>query len=192
MEIAFRPLERGDLPAFARWLADAEVSRWWPDRNDLASLEAAYGPCIDGGDPTQVFVVVVNGIDAGIAERYLVADNPDWGSSLLAAVPDLADVPAAGMDYLIGVSHLRGRGVGTAMVAAFAARALADLPVDLMVVSVQQDNRASWRALERAGFQRVWAGRLEHPDPSDAGPAYVLVHPVDVLTGRSGWAPPAE
>ncbi|HWB36124.1 MAG TPA: hypothetical protein VHA75_08875 [Rugosimonospora sp.] len=37
----------------------------------------------------------------------------------------------------------------------------------------QLANVASWRALERAGFSRLWAGQLDSDDPADAGPAYV-------------------
>jgi aminoglycoside 6'-N-acetyltransferase len=40
-------------------------------------------------------------------------------------------------------------------------------------VAVQQENPASWRALEGAGFQRVWAGMLDSDDPSDQGPSYL-------------------
>ncbi len=44
-----------------------------------------------------------------------------------------------------------------------------------MAVAVQQDNRRSWRALEKAGYSRVFAGMIESDDPSDAGPSYLYV-----------------
>ena len=47
--------------------------------------------------------------------------------------------------------------------------------IDWIVVSMQQANRNSWRALERVGFKRRWAGLLDSPDPSDAGPTFVYV-----------------
>ena len=47
--------------------------------------------------------------------------------------------------------------------------------VGAVVVDVQQANRPSWRALEKAGFHRVFAGTIDSDDPSDAGPAYVYV-----------------
>ena len=46
-----------------------------------------------------------------------------------------------------------------------------------VVVAVQRDNPASWRALERSGFERVWEGNLLSDDPSDQGPAYIYVMP---------------
>jgi len=39
----------------------------------------------------------------------------------------------------------------------------------LVAVAVLQDNIASWRALEKAGYRRCWAGELA----SDEGPMYL-------------------
>ena len=47
--------------------------------------------------------------------------------------------------------------------------------VQLVVAAVQQANRRSWRALEKVGFRRVWAGEIVSDDPSDEGPNYVYV-----------------
>ena len=73
---------------------------------------------------------------------------------------------AAGIDYLIGVETETGRGLGPQMIAALVADCWATRPdIEAVVVDVLQDNRASWRALERAGFQRVWEGTLDSDDP---------------------------
>jgi aminoglycoside 6'-N-acetyltransferase len=45
--------------------------------------------------------------------------------------------------------------------------------ISAMVVAVQQGNPASWRALEGAGFERVWEGMLDSDDPSDEGPSFL-------------------
>jgi aminoglycoside 6'-N-acetyltransferase len=174
--ISFRPLERDDLGLLAAWLADPVVRRWWPDPAEVAALERRYGPSIDGHDPTEVFVVGVNGEPAGIAQRYRTADDTCWQHAVVTAVPALADVTTAGIDYLLGRADMRNRGVGTRMVRAFTAALFTDMAdVQSVVVAVQQDNRASWRALERAGYRRLWAGVLDTDDPSDAGPAFLLI-----------------
>ena len=49
------------------------------------------------------------------------------------------------------------------------------LDIDRMGVAVQQANHRSWRALEKAGYDRVFEGMIESDDPSDAGPSYVYV-----------------
>ena len=58
LEIAFRPLERSDLPLLAEWLGRPHVARWWREPSDLAAVEATYGPLIDGSDPTEGFIAV--------------------------------------------------------------------------------------------------------------------------------------
>jgi aminoglycoside 6'-N-acetyltransferase len=44
-----------------------------------------------------------------------------------------------------------------------------------VVVNISEDNRRSWRALEKAGFRRAWSGALVSDDPSDEGINYVYV-----------------
>jgi aminoglycoside 6'-N-acetyltransferase len=82
---------------------------------------------------------------------------------------------AAGIDYLIGEPDLVGRGVGSAVIAAFSPLVFQWRPVETIVVTVQQANVASWRILEKAGYQRIWSGELESPDPSDDGPEHVYL-----------------
>jgi aminoglycoside 6'-N-acetyltransferase len=109
----------------------------------------------------------------GYAQAYRLADEPAWRATITAA---MGDVHAAGIDYFIGEPDCVGRGIGSKMIAEFVVtvwQTYAD--VSSVVVAVQQENAASWRALERVGFDRVWAGHLDSDDPSDQGPAYVYV-----------------
>jgi aminoglycoside 6'-N-acetyltransferase len=106
-----------------------------------------------------------------------LADEPDWTAALAPALDGAVDTDSAmGLDYLIGDPHSVGRGVGTAMLVAFTELTWRTEPaVTSLVVAVQQENVASWRALERAAFDPVWSGTLVTDDPSDQGPAYVYV-----------------
>lgn len=174
--ITFRPLTRDDLAQFGRWLDDPVVHRWWPDPHEPDQLEADYGPGIDGDAATEVFVAELAGRPVGVIQRYPMDSEVEWSQALTAAVPDLAPSRSAGIDYLLGPPEVRGRGIGSRAIGCFTAQLWPDWPgVDLIVVAVQQENPASWRALERCGYRRVWAGQLDSPDPSDAGPAFVLV-----------------
>ncbi len=167
MKVGFRPLNYEDLPHVARWLAVPHVARWWRDPSDLESVTANYGPCITGEDPTEVFVIERDGEAIGLIQRYRHDDYPEWHRAVGLA-------QAAGIDYLLGEPGLVGQGVGTAAIATFAADTLARYPdIDCVVAAPQQANVASWRALEKAGFQRIWAGLLDSDDPADAGPAYL-------------------
>lgn len=164
-------MTKADLPALFGWLTEPYVAEWWRDvPADLPAVEAEYGPCIDGDDPTELFVVQIDGRDVGMIQRYLIADEPEWWP----AFDGIVDVSiAAGIDYLIGEADAVGAGVGSAMIAAFVPLVFAWRPVDSIVVTVQQANIASWRILEKSGFRRIWSGELDSPDPSDQGPEYV-------------------
>jgi aminoglycoside 6'-N-acetyltransferase len=114
-----------------------------------------------------VLVIELGGRPVGIIQRYLLADYPAWAAAL-----DLRD--AVGIDYYLGDPDLTGRGVGSRAIAGVARATLIRYGEAAQVVAApQQDNIASWRALERAGFERIWAGQLDSDDPSDAGPAFV-------------------
>jgi RimJ/RimL family protein N-acetyltransferase len=167
MQITFRRLSVEDLPRLAGWQSRPHVARWWRDPSDLASITAAFLPSIDGRDPTEVFVIELGGRPVGIIQRYLVDDYPAWAATVGVA-------NAAGIDYYVGEEELVGRGLGSRAIAQFAVQTLARYPQAVIVVADPlQDNVASWRALEKAGFERLWAGTLDSDDPSDDGPAYL-------------------
>ncbi|HTZ08295.1 MAG TPA: GNAT family N-acetyltransferase [Acidimicrobiales bacterium] len=175
-DVVFRPLARTDFARLARWLGEPHVAAFWREPASPAAVEAAYGPLVDGADPTEAFVVELDGHPVGYVQRYRIADYPDWAA--------LVGAEAAGIDYLLGDPARVGRGLGPRVVAAFTRSTLARYPdLGAVTVAVAQDNRRSWRALEKAGFTRVFAGVLDSGDPSDAGPAYLYVR-------RRGDEPP--
>ncbi len=158
-------------PAFplSTWLAAPHVATWWREDPALEAVESRYGPCIDGVDPTEVFIVELEGRPAGLVQRYLLDDYPSWAAAL-----DMSH--AAGIDYLIGVEELTGTGLGGRIIDVFTDLTFDRYPdIDKLAVAVQQANRPSWRSLEKAGFTRVFAGTIESTDPSDEGPGYIYV-----------------
>jgi aminoglycoside 6'-N-acetyltransferase len=171
--ISFRPCIREDLPLLAGWQAQPHVAPWWREDPDLAALRERYLPCLDGRDPTELFILQAAGVPAGFFQRYLVADTPEWVAALRGTGQPGVHT-AAGIDYLIGDAALTGRGLGSAAIAAFTRLTLIRYPsAGLMAVAVLQENIASWRALEKAGYHRCWAGELASDDPSDQGPTYL-------------------
>jgi len=169
----FRRLAHADLELLSRWLDEPHVHPWWPQAHDVGSLEAEYGPAIDGDDPTEVFIVERDGTDIAFVQRYRFDDNPEWVEAL---APTGAPADAAGIDYLIGCADLIGRGIGTAIIGELVEDTWRRYPdVSAIVVDVDERNRRSWRALEKVGFERIWSGQLETDDPSDEGPAHVHV-----------------
>jgi aminoglycoside 6'-N-acetyltransferase len=173
MAMRVRPLERDDLPLLAEWLSRPHVEKWWREAADAASVEAAYGLMIDRTDPTEGFIALRSGRPIGFIQRYLLDDYPEWQRAVAVGVGPMRGL---GIDYLIGDEAMTGRGLGPEMITVMVADswdAYPDIPA--IVVDVSQENRASWRALEHAGFHRVWEGVLESDDPSDQGPCYLYV-----------------
>jgi aminoglycoside 6'-N-acetyltransferase len=79
-------------------------------------------------------------------QTYLVSDYPEWE----AIVEVGADV--AGVDLLIGEEELVGRGLGPQILARFAREVVT---ASAVVATVEEENRRSWRAFEKAGFRHV-------------------------------------
>jgi aminoglycoside 6'-N-acetyltransferase len=169
LSLEFRSLRRADLALVDQWWAAPHVAPWWPERSLGVSAESSFGPSIDGTEPTEVFIVERGGRPVGLVQRYLVDDYPEWRAALRTE-------RAAGIDYLIGDEELTGMGLGPRMIGEFAASTFVRYPdIEVLAVAVQQANRRSWRALEKAGFARVFAGTIDSDDPSDAGPSYIYV-----------------
>ena len=193
--VVLRRLRHEDLPLVSRWLREPRVARWWAEDPSPAAVEARYGPSTDatdgtdGTDATEVFVASAETAQGwrefGLDQRYRFTDEAAYAAGLSAVLP----VPegAVSIDHLVGESDLQGRGLGPAMIAAVVAGAWVRWPgAREVLVPVAAGNRASWRALEAAGFVRVAEGPLEPDDPVD--PPDHVVHRL----ARPRWArPPA-
>ena len=135
--VTLRPMTRADFPSLAASLRAPHVEAWFPwahgDTEAVEAVEAEYGPCVDGVDPTELLVIEVDAQPAGFMQRYRISDNPDWAAALAvvngpggeaaldASVGSEAPAgrgavrleAAVGIDYAIGVAAVTGRGVGS-------------------------------------------------------------------------------
>jgi len=145
--IAFEPMRREHLALLGDWLGREHVRRWWRDGGE--SLEHAED-ALDGRDPTEYFLIVLDGRPIGMIETYLVADNPDWGATIGEGEG------AAGLDLLIGEGDAIGHGLGPLVLVQFARDVVFARRETLAVVAtVEESNSRSWRAFEKAGFTHV-------------------------------------
>jgi aminoglycoside 6'-N-acetyltransferase len=170
--ITFRPLRRQDFALLARWLQEPRVARWWNHETSPEAVERDFGPSVDGRDATEMFVALLDGRPFGLIQRYPIAAYSEYVDELSS----VCTVPpgALSVDYLIGEPDLRGRHLGAAMIAALVSDSWAAYPgADAVLVPVVAANVASWRALERAGFERIAEGELEPDNPVDARDHYI-------------------
>ncbi|MFF4427767.1 GNAT family N-acetyltransferase [Streptomyces sp. NPDC001513] len=164
--ITWRRLAEPDFPRLGQWLAQPHVARWWNHETSPEAVERDFGPAVRGEEPAEDLLVLLDGEPIGLVQRCRLADYPDYLAELAAEV----DVPdgAVTIDYLIGDPLLAGRGHGTRMIHAVVEATWTDHPdTTAIIVPVQAANRASWRALEKAGLQRVAEASLEPDNPVD-------------------------
>jgi aminoglycoside 6'-N-acetyltransferase len=136
------------VPLVERWLGEEHVAPWWREPVEEAIEKRWAG--IEGRRPTRQFAILVDGRPVGMIQTYLVDDYPEW-AGLVQVGPD-----AAGVDLLIGEPDLVGRGLGAQVLAEFARDVVfADPGVHALVATVEEPNRRSWRAFEKAGFRHV-------------------------------------
>jgi aminoglycoside 6'-N-acetyltransferase len=146
--IAFPPLTAADLPLVEEWLCRDHVARWW--RDDVGGSIAEYRRALEGREPTEHFLIEVDGRPVGMIQTYLVSDYPEW--------EEVVQVGAgvAGVDLMIGEADQIGSGLGPEVLAQFARDVVFRQPATHAVVAAAEDaNRRSWRAFEKAGFRYV-------------------------------------
>jgi aminoglycoside 6'-N-acetyltransferase len=145
--IDFEPLRTEHLSLLREWLDRPHVRLWW--RDPAESLGHAEDS-LAGGDPTSYYLIVVDDRPVGLIETYLVSDNPEW-EGVVGPGEGLA-----GVDLLIGEKDAIGRGLGPRVLAQFAREVVLARPeTQAVVATVEEANRRSWRAFEKAGFRHV-------------------------------------
>jgi aminoglycoside 6'-N-acetyltransferase len=146
--IEFRPLGEEDLPLLRDWLRRDHVRLWWRDPIEEAVEECRVA--IEGREPTAYYLIVLEGRPVGMIQTYLASDYPEWEE--IVQVGD----GVAGVDLLIGEADLVGRGLGPRILAEFVRGVVfADPGATAVVATVEEPNRRSWRAFEKAGFRHV-------------------------------------
>jgi len=155
-----------DLPLLHEWLERPHALRWYGDHGTYEEVVAHYLPAIEGRDPTDHYIVVLDGRSIGMVQTYVVVDYPEY-----AALVGVADRGTAGVDIVIGEEELTGRGLGTEILQRFVEEIVLARPeTTSCVADPDARNVASVRAFEKVGFRVVH----EFVDPGD-GQLHVLV-----------------
>jgi len=148
--IEFTPLTADHLRLLHAWLQREHVKRWWRDRETYEGVVEHYLPAIEGREPTDLYLIVLDGEPVGMIQTYLVVDHPEWA----ALIGEGEGV--AGVDLLIGEEELTGRGLGPQVLETFAREIVFAAAGTLAcVATVEEANHRSWRAFEKAGFRHV-------------------------------------
>ena len=158
MAITFRLLRRDDLPLIHEWHQRPHVLRWWTERATMQEVEEHYLPTIEGTEPTDHYLALLDGEPLGMIQAYLMTDYPEYAEAAGEGEG------TAGVDLFIGDQELTGRGLGTEMIRRFVEEIVFARPRTLACTADPDvRNSASIRAFEKAGVAR--AG--EFADPED-------------------------
>jgi aminoglycoside 6'-N-acetyltransferase len=145
--ISFRPLARSDFPQLQEWLSAPHVAAWWHERLDLASVDAKYGPRVDGAEPTHVFAIELGGRPVGWIQWYVWSDYREHAAQLGA------EPASAGIDLAIGELAITGLGWGPVAIGEFLSQIVfADPSVSAVVTDPEEGNLRSLSAFKKAGF----------------------------------------
>ncbi len=144
--IGFRPMTAEDLRLLHTWLQREHVKRWWRDTETYEEVVEHYLPGLE-----EHYVIAVDGRPVGMIQTYFVADYPEWQQ-----IVEEGGDGVAGVDLLIGEEELTGRGLGPRILEAFLRDVVFRRPdTTACVATVEEANRRSWRAFEKAGFHHV-------------------------------------
>jgi aminoglycoside 6'-N-acetyltransferase len=182
--ISYVPVSSADFPLLGKWLEQPHVARWWNHETTAAALERDFGPAARGEGRDEALLVHVAGTPVALVQRSWLCDAEEYRGEL-AAVTAVGD-DAVTIDYLIGDLALTGRGLGTEIIRLVAERTWLEHPdAQSVIVAVHVENRASWRALEKAGFDRVGTGDMTPDNSADSREHHVyrLDRPADRAEG---------
>lgn len=170
--LTWRRVTEDDFPLLGHWLRQPHAARWWNHDTSPEGVARDFGPAARREEPSEDWLALLDGRPFGLVQRCRLADYPGYVDELST----VTSVPpgAVTIDYLIGDPDLTGRGLGTRMIRSMIERTWRDYPdATCVLVPVVAANRASWRALEKAGLERVAEGDLEPDNPID-DPAHVI------------------
>lgn len=157
--LSFHPLRVEHLPLMQGWLSTPHVDAWWRTPLDAGGIRAKYGPRIDGGDPTHVFLIELDAEPIGFIQWYRWADYPTH-AALLGARPD-----EAGIDLAIGEPRMLGRGLGVRAIRRFLEDVVAsDVTMTACLADPETRNTRSVRAFVSAGFAVLRRVQLPEED----------------------------
>ena len=163
-------MREDDLEQARRWLLLPHVRRWWnddPDEDDYPEgTLAEWRRAIRGDDPTDMFIIGLDGRPIGVIQSYRVQSYPEYVAELGAL-----DAPAFSIDVFIGEPELIGKGHGAALLRTFLPIAFERYALDYCVIGPSKANAAAIRSYEKAGFRYL----RDYREEDTIDPAHVLL-----------------
>jgi RimJ/RimL family protein N-acetyltransferase len=174
-QIGFRPLTENDLPLMHRWLHTPHVHEWWGEGKPPPSFDEVvekYSPRLNAEDPTDCYIMIVDGTPVGFIQAYMIADHPEYAAQVAV------DADAAGVDLFIGEDAYVHRGLGAMILRAFLRGIVfGAMGADSCIIGPDERNAIAIRAYEKAGFRYLKTVHI----PDEEAPEYLMrITPTDL------------
>jgi len=165
--IDFRPLKETDFPMMHTWLNTDFVIEWF-EKGGMSKneIKEKFTPYITGEKPTQAFIIVIDGTEAGYIQTYFIKDYLDYNEYVAA------DDSAAGVDLFIGNKLFLHKGLGEKIMKAFLSRHVFSNPlIHHCIIGPEPKNAVAIRMYEKAGFR--WYKNIHMPEEDE--PEYLMM-----------------
>lgn len=161
INIKFRPLEYRDIAQMYQWLRTDFVSKWYEKEGlNFDEIEKKYIPYITGQKPIKAYIILINGIDIGYIQTYLIKDYPEYNQYVQA------DDFSAGVDLFIGHEEYIYKGYGKKIMKEFLQDSVFSNPtITQCIIGPEPKNKSAIRMYEKTGFQ--WYKTIQLPDEEE-------------------------
>jgi RimJ/RimL family protein N-acetyltransferase len=161
--IEFRRFGPDDFEKVFLWLLRPHVVRGYaPAPNSFMEMVAKFGPRTLADSAVRAYVFSIDGRDAGYIQAYDVAAFDDY-AALVAEGAGTACI-----DFFIGEEGDTERGLGGKVIDRFVKEVVfADPDVKACIAGPGEGNKASIRALEKAGFRRSKVVRIKEGEQAE-------------------------
>lgn len=160
MRIQFRPLEQKDFQQIYIWANTDFVIQWYGKKPlSIEDVEREYGATITGEDPTDSYIIMIDGVDVGYLQTYFYSDYPhDEYYEALEAGED-----SAGVDLFIGHKDYIHKGHGMHIMKMFLKEYVFKNPrARDCIITPEPKNTVAIKTYEKSGFK--WYKTISLPN----------------------------
>lgn len=166
-KITFRLLEEKDFNQIHIWMNTDFVIEWYGKIPvTIEDVRNKYMSYITGEKPTKAYIIIIDNVDVGYLQTYLINDYPEYNKYVET------DEHTAGVDLFIGHKDYIHKGYGVRIMEQFLREhVFSNIQVDKCIIGPEPKNLSAIRMYEKSGFR--WYKNIQIPDEDE--PEYLMI-----------------